>query len=54
MPVTVSSSYPEPVFVNVLGAKESVPRNRFRQAKKQFLGSLKVYKYGLFIGYTVH
>ncbi len=24
--------YPEPVFVDVYGAQESIPRNRFRQA----------------------
>ncbi len=43
---------PEPVFVNVYGAQESIPRNRFcqydkqgyvpaRQAGNRFLGSLK-------------
>jgi hypothetical protein len=31
----------EPVFVNVYGAQESIPRNRFRQAGNRFLGSLK-------------
>ncbi len=32
----------EPVFVNVYGAQESIPRNQFRQAGNRFLGSLKV------------
>jgi hypothetical protein len=32
----------EPVFVNVYGDQESIPRNRFRQAGNRFLGSLKV------------
>ncbi len=27
----VCTEYPEPVFVNVCGAKESIPRNRSRQ-----------------------
>jgi hypothetical protein len=31
----------DPVFVNVYGAQESVPRNRFRQAGNRFSGSLK-------------
>jgi hypothetical protein len=39
----------EPEFQNVLGAQESIPRNRFRQAGNLFLGSLKVYKFGLTI-----
>jgi hypothetical protein len=30
----------EPVFLNVFGAQESIPRNRFRQAGNRFLGSL--------------
>ncbi len=29
------------VFVNVYGAQDSIPRNRFRQARNQFLGFLK-------------
>ncbi len=36
----------EPIFVNVYEAQESIPRNRFRQAGNQFLGS-NVYQYGL-------
>jgi hypothetical protein len=51
-------SIPEPLFVNLYGAQESIPRSRFRQAGNQFLsslkglqiralGSLKVYKFGL-------
>jgi hypothetical protein len=31
----------EPVFVNVYGAHESIPWNRFRQAKDRYLVSLK-------------
>jgi hypothetical protein len=31
----------EPVFVNVYGAQESIPKNRFRQAGNRILGSLK-------------
>jgi hypothetical protein len=31
----------EPKFVNVYGALDSTPRNRFRQAGNRFLGSLK-------------
>jgi len=31
----------EPEFVNVQGAQESIPRNRFRQAGNRFLVSLK-------------
>jgi hypothetical protein len=40
----------EPVFVNVYGAQQPIPRGRFRQAENRFLGSLKgfkSYKYGL-------
>ena len=33
------------VFVNVYGAQDSIPRNRFRQARNRFLGSLKGLKY---------
>jgi hypothetical protein len=32
---------PEPVFVNIYGAQESIPRNRLRQAGDRFLGYLK-------------
>jgi hypothetical protein len=32
---------PEPVFVKILGAQESLPRKQFRQAGNRFLGSLK-------------
>ncbi len=32
---------PEPVFVKVYGAQESIPRNRFRQAENRYLVSLK-------------
>jgi hypothetical protein len=32
---------PEPVFVNVYGAQQSIPRNLFRQTGNRFLGSLK-------------
>ncbi len=31
---------PEPVFVNMYGAQESIQTNRFRQAGNRFLGSL--------------
>jgi hypothetical protein len=30
----------EPVFVNVEGAQELIPRNQFLQAENRFLGSL--------------
>jgi len=39
----------EPVFVNVKGDQESIPRIRFRQVGNRFLGSLKGYKYGLWL-----
>ncbi len=29
-----SKSYPEPVFLNVYGAQESIPMNEFRQPMK--------------------
>ena len=32
----------EPVFVNVKGSQETIPRNEFRQSGNRFLGSLKV------------
>jgi hypothetical protein len=32
----------EPEIVNVSGAQESIPSNRFRQAGNQFLGTLKI------------
>ncbi len=31
----------EPEFINVRGAQEPIPRNRFRSAGNRFLGSLK-------------
>ncbi len=57
---TNAMSNPVPVFLNVYGAQESIPRNQFlqpdgpsrvvvpaRQAGNRLLGSLKVDKYGL-------
>jgi hypothetical protein len=44
--------YPEPEFVNVSGAQESVSRNRIRQARNRFLGSLKGLKIGLSYTYS--
>jgi hypothetical protein len=35
----------EPVFVNVYGAQESIPRIRFLQVENRFLGSLKCLQY---------
>ncbi len=32
---------PQPVFVNVCGAQDSILRNQFCQARNQFLGSIK-------------
>jgi hypothetical protein len=37
----------EPVFVNIFGAQESIPRNRFRKLGIDFWDPLKVYKSGL-------
>ncbi len=39
-------SKPEPEFVYVFRAQESIPRNRFRQTGNKFLGSLKFYSGG--------
>ncbi len=40
-PLLHRKNNPDPVFVNVYGAKESIPRNPFSQAGNRFLGSLK-------------
>ncbi len=39
--MSTRQKHPEPVFVNVYGAQESIPRNQFRQVWNRFLGSLK-------------
>jgi hypothetical protein len=40
-PLLHRKNHPEPVFVSVYGAKESITKNRFRQAGIRFLGSFK-------------
>ncbi len=40
-PLLHRKNNPEPVFVSVYGAKESITKNRFRQAGIRFLGSFK-------------